>query len=92
MASKCSSVAAEVLITKWCLTHDRREGDAGSPDSDVAKAITDTSNMLRKRAWEAGRDAATAGKAETANRRQRGTIYFDDWFDGFESVRPKGLT
>jgi len=54
--------------------------------------MTDPSNTLRKRAWEAGRDAATAGKAETANRRQRGTIYFDDWFDGFESVRPKGLT
>ena len=41
------------------------------------------SNYRRRRAWEAGKKAALAGKPKTANNRERGTIFYDDWCDGW---------
>jgi hypothetical protein len=41
------------------------------------------SNYRREQAWQAGKKAAHAGKPETANNREWGTIYFDDWADGW---------
>ena len=40
----------------------------------------------RKQAWDAGAKAAREGKPRTACNRQRGTIFFDDWQDGYEHV------
>ncbi len=42
-----------------------------------------TSDYRRQQAFAAGKKAALAGKPDTANNRQRGTIYFDDWADGW---------
>lgn len=41
------------------------------------------SDYRRNQAWQAGRKAAQQGKPLGANPRQRGTIYFDDWDDGW---------
>ncbi len=41
------------------------------------------SEYQRMLAYEAGKKAALAGKPETANNRERGTIFFDDWYDGW---------
>ena len=34
-------------------------------------------------AFKAGRKARLAGKPITANNRERGTVYYDDWWDGW---------
>lgn len=41
------------------------------------------SDYRRGLAWKAGHKAARAGNTATANNRQRGTIYYDDWADGW---------
>ena len=38
----------------------------------------------RNLAFKAGRKAALAGKARDTNNRQPGTIFHDDWADGFD--------
>lgn len=56
-----------------------------------AKAIPDISDYRRELAFKAGKKAGQSGKPETANKRQRGTIYFDDWWDGWnegQRVKP----
>jgi hypothetical protein len=45
------------------------------------------SDYRRRLAYQAGRKAALSGKPETANNREWGTIYFDDWADGWQSAR-----
>jgi hypothetical protein len=45
------------------------------------------SDYRREQAWQAGKKAALAGEAETANNRERGTIFFDDWADGWNEGR-----
>ena len=42
------------------------------------------SDYRRNQAWKAGNKAAKAGKPRSTNNRQRGTIYYDDWCDGYE--------
>lgn len=49
------------------------------------------SEHRRRLAFKAGKKAALNGKPETENNRQRGTIFFDDWYDGWaegERERP----
>jgi hypothetical protein len=41
------------------------------------------SEYRRQLAYAAGRKAALEGKPETANNRERGTIFYDDWGDGW---------
>ena len=48
--------------------------------------MSDVSDYRRNLAWFAGVKAALAGKPVTANNRQNGTIYFDDWHDGWLEV------
>lgn len=42
--------------------------------------ISEYRSML---AFRAGRKARLAGKPNTANNRERGTVYYDDWWDGW---------
>lgn len=42
------------------------------------------SEYRRGLAYTAGKKAALAGKLRTANNRQPGTIFHDDWGDGFD--------
>jgi ribosome modulation factor len=44
------------------------------------------SDYRRNQAFQAGRKAALAGKTKETCNRQPGTIFFDDWHDGFEEV------
>lgn len=46
----------------------------------------DVSEYRRRQAWFAGRKAAEANKPKTACNRQRGTIYYDDWMDGWLEI------
>lgn len=46
----------------------------------------------RGQAYLSGTKAARRGKPETANNRERGTIYFDDWWDGWNSVTARART
>jgi hypothetical protein len=41
------------------------------------------SEYRRHLAFKAGRKAALEGKPATANNREWGTIFFDDWDDGW---------
>lgn len=41
------------------------------------------SEYRRKQAWEAGVKAQRAGKPPSACKRPRGTIFYDDWHDGY---------
>lgn len=41
------------------------------------------SDHRREKAWQAGKKAGMAGKPATANNRQQGTIFYDDWHDGW---------
>jgi hypothetical protein len=43
-------------------------------------------DCLRSLAYAAGRDAAENGLGRDSCNRIRGTIYFDDWIDGFEEA------
>ena len=45
--------------------------------------MTGVSSQRRAQAWNHGEAAALAGKTEHANKQTPGTIYFDDWLDGF---------
>lgn len=56
--------------------------------------MSGVSEHRRHLAWNAGQKAFEAGKPKTANNRQRGTIYYDDWSDGWNDARNKaeGLT
>lgn len=47
--------------------------------------MEDISEHRRNLAWLAGDRAARNGKSEDACDRQPGTIYFDDWHDGYEA-------
>lgn len=38
------------------------------------------------KAWLAGRDAALAQRPKSSCRRTRGTIYYDDWHDGYGTI------
>jgi hypothetical protein len=38
----------------------------------------------RAKAWMAGKEAALEGASRTSCNREAGTIYFDDWHDGFD--------
>lgn len=38
----------------------------------------------RRLAFKAGRKAALIGRQRTANNRERGTIFYDDWSDGYD--------
>lgn len=42
------------------------------------------SNELRESAWQAGNQAAREGKPKDGGGWIRGTIYFDDWHDGYD--------
>lgn len=42
------------------------------------------SDYRRQQAYEAGQNAGQKGLSEAACTRQRGTIYFDDWHDGYQ--------
>ena len=44
------------------------------------------SEYRRRQAYQAGRKAAEQGKPRSACNRERGTIFFDDWQDGYEDV------
>lgn len=57
----------------------------------------DVSEHRRRLAYVAGTKARAAGKPAAANNREPGTIYYDDWWDGwneednrryFESNKP----
>jgi len=37
----------------------------------------------REQAWQAGHKARLANKPQTACNRQHGTIFYDDWHDGW---------
>jgi hypothetical protein len=53
--------------------------------------MSEVSEYRRGQAFAAGRKAATEGKPRTACNRQCGTIYYDDWMDGYEeAARQKG--
>jgi len=41
------------------------------------------SEYRRGQAWRAGKKAFESGKPKSANNRERGTIYYDDWWDGW---------
>lgn len=41
------------------------------------------SDYRRGQAWKAGKAAHQRGKPRASCKRQRGTIYFDDWHDGY---------
>lgn len=41
------------------------------------------SDYRRALAFKAGKKAALAGKSRETCNRQRGTIFFDDWQDGY---------
>lgn len=41
------------------------------------------SDILRHKAWTSGNKASKAGKKVTSCRYKQGTIYYDDWCDGF---------
>lgn len=43
------------------------------------------SEYRRQQAWTAGKKAALAGKSRETCKRVRGTIFFDDWHDGYNS-------
>ena len=48
------------------------------------------SDYRREQAWKAGYKAARDGKSrETCNRRQ-GTIFWDDWHDGYNDGEREG--
>lgn len=40
-------------------------------------------------AWRAGIKAAEAGKHFRTNNRPRGTVFYDDWCDGYFSIANK---
>jgi ribosome modulation factor len=44
------------------------------------------SDHRRRKAYVAGEQAARDGKGREACTRQRGTIFYDDWMDGWESA------
>jgi hypothetical protein len=44
------------------------------------------SDYRRNLAWVAGKKAAMSSKPKTVCNRERGTIYYDDWMDGYNSV------
>ena len=46
--------------------------------------MKDISEHRRRMAWTAGKKAALSGKPRDTNNRTRGTIYFDDWADGWD--------
>jgi hypothetical protein len=41
------------------------------------------SEYRRMQAYKAGKKAHADGKPHTANNRERGTIFYDDWADGW---------
>jgi hypothetical protein len=45
--------------------------------------VTNISTTRRQQAWKAGQKARADGKPEDANNRLFGTIYYDDWSDGW---------
>tara|TARA_Y100000114_G_scaffold153717_2_gene174266 strand:- start:28690 stop:28878 length:189 start_codon:yes stop_codon:yes gene_type:complete len=45
------------------------------------------SDYRRQQAWVAGNKAGKAGLPSDRNNRQRGTIFYDDWADGWEEGR-----
>lgn len=47
------------------------------------------SNYRRRKAWEAGVKAFREGKGEHTNNRQPGTIFSDDWHDGWNDEQNK---
>lgn len=47
--------------------------------------MAEVSEHRRHLAYHAGQVAAMAGKSREKCNRQPGTIYFDDWHDGFNS-------
>lgn len=49
--------------------------------------MSGVSEYRRNQAWNAGAKARREGKPEAANNRQPGTIYYDDWHDGYEYER-----
>jgi hypothetical protein len=42
------------------------------------------SEYRRKQAYDAGRKAALGGKPRSSCKRQQGTIFYDDWNDGYD--------
>ena len=48
--------------------------------------MTGVSDRRRRAAWSAGYQARKDGKSPAANDRPQGTIYFDDWADGFQAA------
>jgi hypothetical protein len=44
------------------------------------------SEYLRRLAFKAGEKAARQGRPGSVCNRQRGTIFFDDWHDGYEQA------
>ena len=47
------------------------------------------SDFRREQAWRAGAKASSEGKPETANSRQKGTVFYDDWWDGWNANQEK---
>jgi len=45
--------------------------------------MADVSEYRRDLAWKSGQKARLAGKGREVCKRERGTIYFDDWQDGW---------
>lgn len=45
--------------------------------------MTGVSNYRRSLAYNAGKKARQQNKAETTNNREPFTIYYDDWWDGW---------
>jgi len=48
--------------------------------------VGEVSDYRRAQAWKAGSKAANEGRGREANNRQHGTIYYDDWCDGFNEA------
>ena len=49
--------------------------------------MNNVSDYRRGQAWTAGAKAQRNGKTKDACNREKGTIYFDDWHDGFEYAK-----
>lgn len=48
--------------------------------------MAEISEHRRRLAGQAGVKAQKAGKPRSANSRERGTIYYDDWADGYDAA------
>lgn len=49
------------------------------------------SDYHRRKAWQAGNKAFRDGLPRSACTRPQGTIYYDDWHDGYNDAEREGV-